>query len=226
MPTVSPQIEESWKNVLQNQFESQYFQELKQFLIDERKNHHVFPPGSRIFAAFDSVPFHKVKVVIIGQDPYHGPGQANGFCFSVNRGVTVPPSLKNIYKELHSDLNIPVPAHGDLSAWTEQGVLLLNAVLTVRARQPQSHQGRGWETFTDYAIKQLSEQRKNIVFLLWGRSAQNKMNLIDTNRHFVLKAAHPSPYSANKGFYGCRHFSKANTLLQQTGQNPVDWTIK
>lgn len=226
MPTVSPKIEASWKKVLQEQFDSQYFQELKQFLLTERKSHQVFPPGNRIFAAFDAVPFHKVKVVIIGQDPYHGPGQANGFCFSVNRGVTVPPSLKNIYKELHSDLNIPVPAHGDLSAWTEQGVLLLNAVLTVRARQPQSHQGRGWETFTDYAIKQLSEQRKNIVFLLWGRSAQNKIQLIDTNRHFVLKAAHPSPYSANKGFFGCSHFSKTNTLLQQTGQNPVDWTIK
>ena len=226
MPTVSPKIEASWKKVLQEQFDSQYFQELKQFLLTERKSHQVFPPGNRIFAAFDAVPFHKVKVVIIGQDPYHGPGQANGFCFSVNRGVTVPPSLKNIYKELHSDLNIPVPAHGDLSAWTEQGVLLLNAVLTVRARQPQSHQGRGWETFTDYAIKQLSEQRKNIVFLLWGRSAQNKILLIDTNRHFVLKAAHPSPYSANKGFFGCSHFSKTNTLLQQTGQNPVDWTIK
>lgn len=226
MPKVSPKIEASWKKVLQEQFDSQYFQELKQFLLTERKSHQVFPPGNRIFAAFDAVPFHKVKVVIIGQDPYHGPGQANGFCFSVNRGVTVPPSLKNIYKELHSDLNIAVPAHGDLSPWTEQGVLLLNAVLTVRARQPQSHQGRGWETFTDYAIKQLSEQRKNIVFLLWGRSAQNKIQLIDTNRHFVLKAAHPSPYSANKGFFGCRHFSKANTLLQQSGQNPVDWTIK
>lgn len=226
MPTVSPKIEASWKKVLQEQFDSQYFQELKQFLLTERKSHQVFPPGNRIFAAFDAVPFHKVKVVIIGQDPYHGPGQANGFCFSVNRGVTVPPSLKNIYKELHSDLNIAVPAHGDLSPWTEQGVLLLNAVLTVRARQPQSHQGRGWETFTDYAIKQLSEQRKNIVFLLWGRSAQNKIQLIDTNRHFVLKAAHPSPYSANKGFFGCRHFSNTNTLLQQTGQNPVDWTIK
>lgn len=226
MPKVSPKIEASWKKVLQEQFDSQYFQELKQFLLTERKSHQVFPPGNRIFAAFDAVPFHKVKVVIIGQDPYHGPGQANGFCFSVNRGVTVPPSLKNIYKELHSDLNIAVPAHGDLSPWTEQGVLLLNAVLTVRARQPQSHQGRGWETFTDYAIKQLSEQRKNIVFLLWGRSAQNKIQLIDTNRHFVLKAAHPSPYSANKGFFGCRHFSNTNTLLQQTGQNPVDWTIK
>jgi len=226
MPVVSPKIEASWKRVLQNQFDSQYFQDLKQFLLSERKSHQVFPPGNRIFAAFDAVPFHEVKVVIIGQDPYHGPGQANGFCFSVNRGVTVPPSLKNIYKELYSDLNIPVPAHGDLSAWTEQGVLLLNAVLTVRARQPQSHQGRGWETFTDYAIRQLSEQRKNIVFLLWGRSAQNKIQLIDTNRHFVLKAAHPSPYSANKGFFGCRHFSKTNTLLQQTGQNPVDWTVK
>ncbi len=226
MPEVSPQIEESWKKVLQNQFESTYFQDLKEFLVEERKNHRIFPPGSRIFAAFDAVPFHDVKVVIIGQDPYHGPGQANGFCFSVNRGVTVPPSLKNIYKELHNDLNIPVPGHGDLSSWTKQGVLLLNAVLTVRARQPQSHQKRGWETFTDYAIKQLSEQRKNIVFLLWGRSAQNKMHLIDTNRHFVLKAAHPSPYSANNGFFGCRHFSKTNALLQQSGQDPVDWKIE
>lgn len=226
MTKISPQIEESWEAVLSSQFNSAYFKELKEFLVQERKKHRIFPPGSRIFSAFNAVPFHEAKVVIIGQDPYHGPHQANGMCFSVNRGVEPPPSLKNIFKEIHQDLGIPVPSHGDLTPWAQQGVLLLNAVLTVRAHQAQSHQNKGWEKFTDYAIRQLSEKREKLVFLLWGRSARNKTALIDTQKHYTLEAPHPSPLSANRGFFGCKHFSKTNEILKQTGREPVNWAVE
>lgn len=225
MTKISPQIDPGWKEILQSQFESDYFMQLKAFLVEERKHHDVYPPGSKIFAAYDAVPFDKVKVVIIGQDPYHGPGQANGLCFSVCKGVKPPPSLRNIFKEIHQDLDIPIPGHGDLSAWAEQGVLLLNAVLTVRAHLAQSHQKKGWEHFTDYTIRQLSEKRQGLVFLLWGRAAQNKAALIDKNRHHILTSVHPSPLSASRGFFGCKHFSKTNAILTQMGKVPVDWAI-
>lgn len=226
MTTISPKIEESWKEVLMSQFESEYFQQLKEFLVRERMQYRIYPPGNQIFSAFNTVPFQDVKVVIIGQDPYHGPNQANGKCFSVNKGVDQPPSLKNIFREIKSDLGIPIPNHGDLTAWAEQGVLLLNAVLTVRAHQPQSHQKMGWEQFTDHAIKQLSAHRNGLVFLLWGRSAQMKTAIIDTSKHYVLKAPHPSPLSANRGFFGCRHFSKTNDILKMIGRKPIDWRLE
>ena len=226
MTKISPQIEESWKNVLASQFESDYFVQLKSFLEEERLKHRIYPPGNRIFAAFDAVPFNEVKVVIIGQDPYHGPNQANGMCFSVNSGVEQPPSLKNIFKEINSDLGIPVPSHGDLTPWARQGVLLINAVLTVRAHQAQSHQNKGWEQFTGYAITQLSSKRQGLVFLLWGRSARNKAALIDKQKHYILEAPHPSPLSANRGFFGCKHFSKTNEILKNEGKKPVDWSIE
>ncbi len=226
MSKISPKIDESWKEVLNSQFETEYFEQLKEFLIEERKQHTVYPPGSQIFSAFDNVPFHQVKVVIIGQDPYHGPKQANGMCFSVTKGVMQPPSLKNIFKEIQDDLGIPVPKHGDLTPWAKQGVLLLNAVLTVRAHQPQSHQKRGWEQFTDHAIKQLSNHREGLVFLLWGRSAQMKTTLIDTDKHYILKAPHPSPLSANRGFFRCKHFSRTNEILQTIGREPINWSIE
>lgn len=225
MTKISPQIDPGWKEILQSQFESDYFMQLKAFLVEEKEHHDVYPPGAKIFAAYDAVPFDKVKVVIIGQDPYHGPGQANGLCFSVCKGVKPPPSLRNIFKEIHQDLDIPIPGHGDLSAWAEQGVLLLNAVLTVRAHQAQSHQKKGWENFTDYTIRQLSEKRQGLVFLLWGRAAQNKAALIDKNRHHILTSVHPSPLSASRGFFGCKHFSKTNAILVQMGKVPIDWAI-
>lgn len=220
--TASPQIEESWKEALFEEFNQPYFQELKQFLVDEKQQHVVYPPGPLIFNAFNHTPFEKVKVVILGQDPYHGPGQANGLCFSVSNGIKHPPSLVNIFKEMQKDLNVPYPRTGDLSGWAKQGVLLLNTTLTVRAHTPASHQGHGWEDFTDAVIRNLSEKREGIVFILWGRHAQNKKPMIDTTKHFILEAAHPSPYSAN-GFFGCRHFSKSNYLLMQSGQTPVNW---
>lgn len=220
--TASPQIEESWKETLLEEFHKPYFQELKNFLTEEKQQNVVYPPGPLIFNAFNNTPFDQVKIVILGQDPYHGPGQANGLCFSVSNGIKHPPSLVNIFKEMQKDLNVPYPRTGDLSGWAKQGVLLLNTTLTVRAHTPASHQAKGWEDFTDAVIRSLSEKRQGIVFMLWGRHAQNKKPLIDTTKHFILEAAHPSPYSAN-GFFGCRHFSKANYLLQQNGQMPVNW---
>jgi uracil-DNA glycosylase len=185
----------------------------------------IYPPGQLIFNAFNKTPFDNVKVVLIGQDPYHGPGQAHGLCFSVQTGVTTPPSLINIYKELNADLGIPIPDHGNLTKWAEHGVLLLNASLTVRANEPMSHARIGWAEFTDTVIKKVSDLRQHVVFLLWGKFAQEKQVLIDETRHLVLKAAHPSPYSANNGFLGCRHFSKTNEYLVKNGIDPVDWSL-
>ena len=218
-------LEASWYEVLAEQFEQAYFAELKRFLVEERRQYMCYPPGGQIFAAFDSTPFDKVKVVIIGQDPYHEPGQAMGLSFSVPSGVIVPPSLVNIIKEINSDLGTEVPTTGgDLSGWAKQGVLLLNATLTVRAHKAGSHQRRGWEQFTDAAIRALSERRSGLVFMLWGNFAIAKRTLIDEHRHYVLTAPHPSPLSAHRGFFGCRHFSRANALLQTQGVTPIDWT--
>jgi uracil-DNA glycosylase len=220
--TASPQIGESWKEVLMEEFNQPYFQDLKHFLMLEKQANIVYPPGPLIFNAFNQTSFDEVKVLILGQDPYHGPGQANGLCFSVSNGIKHPPSLVNIFKEMQKDLNVPYPKTGDLTGWAKQGVLLLNTTLTVRASSPASHQGQGWEFFTDAVIRTLSEQREGIVFILWGRHAQNKKPLIDTSKHFILEAAHPSPYSAN-GFFGCRHFSKTNCFLAQSGKTPINW---
>ncbi|MDD3743662.1 MAG: uracil-DNA glycosylase [Lentimicrobiaceae bacterium] len=222
---MKPVIEASWKKVLGNEFEQPYFKALKSFLLAEKRVAKVYPPGSQIFEAFNRTSFDKVKVVILGQDPYHGPGQAHGLCFSVPDGTMFPPSLQNIFRELQTDLDIPYPKSGNLSPWADQGVLLLNATLTVRANQAGSHQKQGWETFTDAAIQKLSEQRTNLVFLFWGKFAQNKKSLIDLNRHHVLEAPHPSPLSVYRGFFGCRHFSKANRLLVENGIKPIDWSL-
>ncbi len=222
---IDPKIDESWKNVLIDEFNTPYFITLKQFLVDEKKYYTIYPPGSKIFAAFNITPFESVKVVILGQDPYHGKGQAHGLCFSVPSRITPPPSLINIFKEIHDDLGIPIPDHGNLQAWSEQGVLLLNATLTVRANQPGSHQNKGWEMFTDTVIRKLSEEREGLVFLLWGKFAQAKEYLIDTSKHYTLKAAHPSPYSANAGFFGCRHFSKTNEILKKQEKKEINWAL-
>ncbi|MBN2807515.1 MAG: uracil-DNA glycosylase [Prolixibacteraceae bacterium] len=216
-------IEESWKTVLQQEFEQPYFTELTSFVRDEYRNHAVFPPGNAIFNAFNLCPFHQVKVVIIGQDPYHGPGQAHGLCFSVQPGVDFPPSLRNIFKEIHADLGIPIPPNGDLTRWAKQGVLLLNATLTVRAHQAGSHQKKGWETFTDAVIKLVSAQREHVVFLLWGAYAQQKKLLIDASKHLLLESVHPSPLSASRGFFGNHHFSQCNQYLAAHGENPIHW---
>lgn len=218
-------IDDSWKKVLKEQFEAPYFAELKAFLISEKKKHNVYPPGNQIFSAFNHTPFDKLKVVIIGQDPYHGPGQANGLCFSVNPGIRKPPSLVNIFKELQTDLGIPIPEDGNLESWADQGVLLLNATLTVKAGMPGSHHKKGWERFTDAVIKAISDNKKGIIFLLWGNFAQTKADLIDKNKHFILTAAHPSPL-ARGAFFGSRHFSKTNKLLEHQGILPIDWRIK
>lgn len=216
-------IDSSWKNILKAEFSADYFKDLRQFLVEEKKNYSVYPPGRQIFSAFNLTPFEQVKVVIIGQDPYHGKGQAHGLCFSVPQGIKPPPSLVNIYKELEADLGIKPPQHGNLENWSRQGVLLLNATLTVRANQAGSHQNKGWEKFTDNTIRKLSSEKFGIIFLLWGKYAQNKEQLIDINRHYILKAPHPSPFSACSGFFGCRHFSKTNEILQKTGREAVDW---
>ena len=222
---MSPKIDPSWLSVLQPQFDAPYFAELKTFLLAERAQHTCYPPGSKIFAAFDSTPFDDVKVVILGQDPYHEPGQAMGLCFSVPQGIAVPPSLVNIIKEINADLGVDIPlTGGDLSGWSEQGVLLLNATLTVRAHQANSHQRHGWELFTDASIRELSSRRNGIVFLLWGSYAISKKAFIDSGRHLVLTAPHPSPLSAYRGFFGCRHFSQANAYLTGHGQSPIDWS--
>ena len=217
------QIEPSWKQRLAGEFEKPYFAALTDFVRQEYRTATCYPPGKLIFNAFNLCPFDKVKVVIIGQDPYHGPGQAHGLCFSVNEGVPFPPSLQNIFKEIHDDLGVPVPQSGNLTRWAEQGVLLLNATLTVRAHQAGSHQRHGWEEFTDAAIRLLAEERGHLVFILWGAYAQRKGAFIDRNRHLVLASAHPSPLSAYNGFFGNRHFSRANAYLEQHGETPIKW---
>jgi uracil-DNA glycosylase len=226
MEPIKPAIEESWRKVLQDEFSRSYFVELKEFLIEEKRKFRVFPPGSLIFNAFNHTPFDKVKVVFIGQDPYHGFGQAHGLCFSVPEGIAKPPSLENIFKELKNDLGIPVSSHGNLIKWADQGVLLLNATLTVRESQAGSHQNKGWELFTDTVISKLSEQRKNLVFVLWGNYAIAKKTLIDNTKHHIFTAAHPSPLSSYKGFFGCRHFSKINEVLVSSGMEAVDWRLE
>ena len=217
-------IDSSWKEVLQDEFRKDYFIRLTEFIKEEYSGQApIYPPARLIFNAFDHCPFNKVKVVIIGQDPYHGAGQANGLCFSVNKGVPFPPSLMNIFKEIESDTGTPVPQDGDLTRWSNQGVLLLNATLTVRASQAGSHQKRGWEEFTDAAIRMLAERRENIVFILWGSYAQKKGAFIDRNRHLVLTSPHPSPLSAYQGFFGNHHFSRANAYLAQHGKSEIIW---
>lgn len=220
-------LEPGWLSILENEFEKKYMLDLKAFLIQEKEQGQtIFPRGTDIFNAFNHTPFDQVKVVIIGQDPYHGDGQAHGLSFSVKKGITVPPSLKNIYKELETDIEgFKAPNHGNLSQWSEEGVLLLNATLTVRAHQPGSHQGKGWEAFTDQAISQLSEKKSGLVFLLWGKFAQNKSLLIDEKKHTVIKSAHPSPFSAYNGFFGSRPFSQTNAALIAQGLKPVNWQI-
>lgn len=222
---IDPQIEESWKEQLIEEFQKPYFLELKNFLLQERSQHAVYPPSSLIFNAFNATPFEQVKVVILGQDPYHGAKQAHGLCFSVQDGIKPPPSLQNIFKELQSDVGLEIPGSGNLEKWTSQGVFLLNAVLTVRHANPGSHQKKGWETFTDAVIGKLSKNRRNLVFMLWGRYAREKKVLIDDSKHFILEAPHPSPYSASSGFFGCKHFSKANAYLSMHGSVPVDWKL-
>ena len=217
------QIEESWKQILSAEFEKDYFRQLTDFVRNEYRSTTVYPPGKLIFNAFNLCPFEQVKVVIIGQDPYHGPGQAHGLCFSVNDNVPFPPSLRNIFKEIQDDLGKPIPESGNLTRWAKQGVRLLNATLTVRAHQAGSHQRRGWEEFTDAAIRALAEQREHLVFILWGAYAQKKGAFIDRSRHLVLTSVHPSPLSAHNGFFGNRHFSRANEYLQQHGQTPIEW---
>jgi uracil-DNA glycosylase len=223
--SVNPVIEESWKNLLRSEFESEYFYKLKEFLIEERNKYSIYPPGGLIFHAFDKTPVENVKVVILGQDPYHGEKQAHGLCFSVLHGIKPPPSLINIFKELQNDVGVKIPNHGNLEKWAEQGVLLLNATLTVRANTPRSHFNKGWEQFTDAAIKRISEARQNIVFMLWGNDAKVKETLIDSTKHLILKAAHPSPFSASNGFFGCRHFSKANEYLKAHGLEEINWQL-
>ena len=225
MSNIQPAIHDSWKQILGNEFNSHYFAALKLFLVEEKKKYIVYPPGSLIFSAFNHTPFDQVKVVIIGQDPYHGHGQANGLCFSVSNGIAQPPSLLNIFKEIKADLGLPLPTSGNLEPWAGQGVLLLNATLTVRANQAGAHQKQGWENFTDAVIKELSKRKSGLVFLLWGKFAQAKEILIDGTKHHILRAAHPSPFSAYNGFFGCRHFSKTNELLKQQGLKEIDWRI-
>lgn len=216
-------IAASWKTRLQDEFEKPYFHALSEFVRSEYKNHTIYPPGKDIFKAFDACPFEDIKVVILGQDPYHGERQANGLCFSVTDGIKPPPSLVNIFKEINRDLGKPIPRSGDLSHWATQGVLLLNATLTVRAGTPGSHQKRGWEEFTDAVIKKISDEKQNVVFLLWGAYAQKKGEVIDRSKHLVLMSAHPSPFSADRGFFGCRHFSKANEYLKAKGMKEIEW---
>lgn len=217
-------LESSWKLRLQDEFDLPYMAGLRQYLLDRKRNGAtIYPPGKLIFNALDSTPFDQVKIVILGQDPYHGPGQAHGLCFSVPEGVAVPPSLLNVYKEIESDLGLSRPVSGNLQAWAEQGILLLNAVLTVERGHASAHQGKGWEKFTDRVVAELNAGRENLVFLLWGSYAMKKGAIIDRERHLVLTAPHPSPLSAHRGFFGCRHFSKSNAWLESHGINPVRW---
>ncbi len=220
-------IEESWKKILKDEFTKDYFLQIVTFIKTEKSaGKIIYPPGSLMFNAFYKTPFDNVKIVLLGQDPYHNPGQAQGLSFSVPNGIQKPPSLINIYKELQSDLGIAPSVNGNLEKWSEQGVLLLNASLTVRKNEPGSHSKMGWIEFTDAVIKKISEEKKGVVFLLWGKFAQDKQALIDETKHHVLKAAHPSPFSADKGFFGCKHFSKANEYLMQEGLQPIDWKLK
>ena len=216
-------IDSSWKSRLANEFNAPYFEQLTNFVRDAYTHHQIFPPAKLIFNAFDLCPFDKVKVVIIGQDPYHGLGQAHGLSFSVNENIPLPPSLKNIYQEIRSDLGIQPLSHGNLERWAKQGVLLLNATLTVQADLAGSHQKKGWETFTDSAIKAVAEEKEHVVFLLWGNYAQQKAQYIDRTKHLVLKAVHPSPLSAHRGFFGCKHFSQTNQYLTEHGLEPINW---
>ena len=219
-------IEAGWKDELRDEFNKEYFTKIVSFLKDEKKaGKTIYPPGSLIFNAFEKTPFKKVKVVILGQDPYHGPGQAHGLSFSVPHNVPPPPSLVNIFKEIHEDLDIPIPSHGNLEKWAEQGVLLLNASLTVEAHKPMSHSNIGWHIFTDAVIKKVSDDKAHAVFFLWGKFAQSKETLIDTSKHLVLKTTHPSPLSAHYGFLGSRQFSKANKWLVDKGIKPIDWSL-
>jgi uracil-DNA glycosylase len=216
-------IAPSWKDRLAGEFTKSYFTNLIDFVKQEYQTQTVYPPGKEIFNAFDACEFSDVKVVILGQDPYHGAGQANGLCFSVHDGIRMPPSLVNIFKEIHADLGKPMPATGNLERWAKQGVLLLNATLTVRASSPGSHQNKGWETFTDAVIKHISDERQHVVFLLWGSYAQKKGEVIDRNKHQVLMSPHPSPFSADRGFFGNKHFSKTNAYLEKHGLTPIEW---
>jgi uracil-DNA glycosylase len=223
---VKPQIEESWQIILEDEFQSDYFASLKSFLVEEKSKYVVFPPGKDIFSAFNHTPFDNVKVVIIGQDPYHGEGQAHGLCFSVPDGIRKPPSLVNIFKEIKDDLGYEIPESGNLEKWASQGVLLINATLTVRANTAGSHQKRGWEQFTDAVIKKLSSEKSGLVFLLWGNFAIAKSELIDPIKHHILTSVHPSPFSVYRGFFGCKHFSKTNDILKSIGKNEIDWRIE
>lgn len=225
MQSVHPAIPESWKKVLHAEFTKEYFVNLKQFLLDEKSKYTIYPKNRDIFHAYNSMEFHDVKVVILGQDPYHGVGQAHGLSFSVQDGIVFPPSLKNIFKELVDDIGCDYPTSGNLTKWAEQGVLLLNTVLTVRAGEANSHREKGWEYFTDATIRAISENLENVVFILWGRPAQMKEKLIDTSKHFILKAPHPSPLSSYRGFFGSKPFSKTNEYLLEHGKTPIDWCL-
>lgn len=216
-------IAQDWKEVLNEEFSKPYFEELVEFVKSEYASGTVYPAGGNIFRAFDKCPFDKIKVVIIGQDPYHGPRQANGLCFSVARGVQFPPSLQNIFKEVLSDIGTPIPESGELDRWAEQGVLLLNSVLTVRAHQAASHAGRGWERFTDAVVRAIAERKENVVYMLWGSYAQKKGAIANPSKNLILKAVHPSPLSAYRGFFGCKHFSEANRYLESVGKSPIIW---
>ena len=219
-------MHETWLAVLEDEFEQSYMQSLRNFLLQEKKKFSIFPPTNEIFNAFNLTPFNEVSVVILGQDPYHGKNQAHGLCFSVNKNIPIPPSLKNIYKELKEDTHFLIPNHGCLLDWAKQGVLLLNSTLTVRAHCPNSHREKGWETFTNKVITLLNENKTNLVFLLWGRHAQEKKTLLNDQKHLVLSAAHPSPFSADRGFFGCKHFSKTNAYLEKNHKNLIDWNLK
>lgn len=220
---IDPTIDPSWKEFLKDDFSQPYFAQLKHFLLEEKKNFTIFPPGSFIFNAFNLTPLDQVKVVILGQDPYHDHGQAHGLCFSVMDGVRFPKSLQNIFKELESDLGVPIPFSGNLERWAKQGVLLLNATLTVRAHQAGSHQNQGWETFTDSVIKKLSSQQAGLIFVLWGNYARAKKVFIDTTKHHIIESVHPSPLSAYNGFFGSKPFSKINTIIEESGETPINW---
>ncbi len=221
---INTEIEKSWLDAIHEEFYKSYFSDLKSFLVSEKQHYFVYPPSDRIFAAFNFTPFNRVEVVILGQDPYHGPGQANGLCFSVADGVKQPPSLVNIFKELRDDLGCQIPLSGNLESWAKQGVFLLNATLTVRANAAGSHQNKGWEQFTDSVIKTISEKKENVVFMLWGNYAKAKADLIDADKHLILTAAHPSPL-ARGAYFGSKHFSKANTYLEIKGKKPIDWCL-
>ena len=222
---LSPQLPESWLRVVGAEFEQDYMFRLKQFLVEERRRFTVFPPGRDMLSAFWHTPFDAVRVVVLGQDPYHGPGQAHGLCFSVRRPTPPPPSLLNMFRELWDDLGVPKPTHGELTSWAAQGVLLLNTVLSVRAGQANSHRGKGWERFTDRVIEALVAEREGLVFVLWGGSAGGKAKMIDARKHLILRAPHPSPLSAHRGFLGCRHFSQINAHLEARGEAPIDWAL-